>query len=161
MFESTSTTAKSMSGLSSRSSVILGVRILQGSHHSAWKFTITALSALMTYECKLHQQNAHHDSRCSSLTFLSKSKWSLITNRLGLHADNESVFLRIDSLRMGVVLLIALNMMKLLAIYDEFRCQRLELLVTRHSTSQQSPGSVWLLTIPAKSAKSSTRAVLD
>lgn len=110
MFESTSTTAKSMSGFSSRSSCILGVRILHGSHHSAWKLTITALSALMTWNYE-NRSLILDDSRTFDdvdVTFLSKSKWSLITNRLGLHADNDSVFRSTDSVT-KVVLLIAFN----------------------------------------------------
>lgn len=43
------------------------------------------------------------------VTFLSKSKWSVITNSLGLQADNDSVFLSTDSARNGVALVIARN----------------------------------------------------
>lgn len=48
--DSTSKTARSISELSPSNSSSFGVRILQGSHHSAWKLTITGLALFTT--CK-------------------------------------------------------------------------------------------------------------
>jgi hypothetical protein len=47
-----------------------------------------------------------------------------MTKRLGLHADSESAFLRIDSMRSGVVLPIALSITffySLFGLSDELR----------------------------------------
>lgn len=60
-------------------------------------------------------------SRSIVVTFLSKSKWSLITNCLGLRADNESVFLSTDSAVMNEVdLLIARSMTSNLKFWIQF-----------------------------------------
>lgn len=78
-----------------------------------WKFTTIGRSELITYIENDFKWRINHlainKNFKDKFTFLSKSKWSLMTKLFGLHADSDNVFFKIDSISRGVVLPIALS----------------------------------------------------